>query len=581
MPSSHHRSLSLLVTYIRPQWPKALLMALCLLVTIGLELVNPLVLRYFIDTALAGGSLGSLVLAGVLFIGLSLAALAITSATSYLSEYVAWTATNTLRSDLVRHCLRLDLAFHKVHTSGELIERIDNDVDALSNFFSEFVIHLLGNALLGIGILIAFFLIDWRVGLVMLGVAILASGILWIINRRTVPAFVRLRQINADYSSFLGEFLTNTEDVRANGASGYVLSRFYTMIQQWWRVYRKANYLDYALGATSLFLFICASALAFSLGAILWSMGIVSVGTVYVMWQYTDALATPINQLQTQVQDFQKAQAAILRINELLSIQPTIRDGVGTPLPAGPLSVSFSGVSFHYEAGGEPVLQDISFSLAGGRTLGIVGRTGSGKTTLARLLFRLYDPQSGVIRLGDVPLEDTALSNLRSHIGMVTQDVQLFHATVRDNLTFFDTSIPDARVIEVLEEVELSEWLSRLPHGLDTVLAAHGGLSAGEAQLLAFVRVFLKNPGLVLLDEASSRLDPATEQRIERATSRLLAGRTGIIIAHRLATLRAVDEVMVMEHGTIVEHGTRESLANDVTTRFASLLRTGLEEVQA
>ncbi|MGB8347137.1 MAG: ABC transporter ATP-binding protein [Ktedonobacteraceae bacterium] len=582
MHISLKRYLALLVTYLKPQWPRALLMALCLLAGIGLELLDPQILRYFIDTALAGGASASLVLAGALFIVVSLALFGLTVATSYLSEYVAWTATNQLRSDLVAHCLALDMAFHKAHTSGELIERIDADVDALSNFFSEFVVHLLGNVLLAAGIIVAFYLIDWRVGVVMSAVAVLAFVILLSINRRGLPYWVKLRQVNADYSSFLGEYLAGTEDIRGNGAANFVMLRFYELLRRWWPLYRKANYLDYALGATGLFIFVCASALAFTLGAYLWSIGAVTVGTVYVMWSYTDMLSTPISRLQNQLQDFQKAQAAVQRIDDLLRTRPAIRDGVGTPLPADALSVTFADVSFSYEADGDAVLRAITFTLAARRILGVVGRTGSGKTTLARLLFRLYDPQSGAIRLGDTPIASATLRDLRQRVGMVTQDVQLFHASVRDNLTFFDGSLPDTRILAVLDDMGLTAWYRRLPQGLDTLLSSDGaGLSAGEAQLLAFARVFLKNPGLVILDEASSRLDPATEQLIERATARLLAGRTGIVIAHRLATLQKVDEIMVIEDGAIREYGPRAALASDGASRFASLLQTGLEEVQA
>jgi ABC-type multidrug transport system fused ATPase/permease subunit len=176
-----------------------------------------------------------------------------------------------------------------------------------------------------------------------------------------------------------------------------------------------------------------------------------------------------------------------------------------------------------------------------------------------------------------VPLEE-----VRRRVGLVTQDVQLFHATVRDNLTFFDPSIPDARILAVLEDLGLGAWYGRLSNGLDTELESDGsGLSAGEAQLLAFTRVFLKDPGLVILDEASSRLDPVTEYLVERAVSKLLQGRTGILIAHRLATVQRADEIMILEDGRIVEHGTRVALMSDAGARFAGLLRTGLEEVLA
>jgi ABC-type multidrug transport system fused ATPase/permease subunit len=218
--------------------------------------------------------------------------------------------------------------------------------------------------------------------------------------------------------------------------------------------------------------------------------------------------------------------------------------------------------------------------VAPGAVLGLLGRTGSGKTTLARLLLRLYDPSCGEIRVGDVAIRATGLHDLRRHVGIVTQDVQLFNATVRDNLAFFNRSISDERIIQSLDELGLGSWYRTLPYGLDTELeSGGGGLSAGEAQLLAFVRLFLADPGLVILDEATARLDPATEQLIEQAVSKLLRNRTGIVIAHRLPTVERADEILILENGSILEHGRREHLASDATSHFAGLLRTGLHEV--
>ena len=228
------------------------------------------------------------------------------------------------------------------------------------------------------------------------------------------------------------------------------------------------------------------------------------------------------------------------------------------------------------------MLQELCFHLQPGVVLGLLGRTGSGKTTLARLVFRLYDPTAGRIVLGGVNVRQPRLKALRKCIAIVTQDVQLFQASVRDNLTFFDRSIPDEQIRAAIGELELADWYASLPEGLDTQLEAGGrSLSAGEAQLLAFTRVFLRDPGLVILDEASSRLDPATEQRVERAIDKLLQDRTAIIIAHRLGTVHRADEIMILEQGRVSEHGDRARLASDPSSRFSKLLRTGLEEVLA
>ncbi len=232
------------------------------------------------------------------------------------------------------------------------------------------------------------------------------------------------------------------------------------------------------------------------------------------------------------------------------------------------------------------VLKDVSFSLEAGKVLGVLGRTGSGKTTLTRLLFRLYDVDAGQILLDGIDVRDASLRDLRQHVGMVTQEVQLFEATVRDNLTLFRSydpdrpSISDVQIIEAVDTLGLGDWLKALPDGLDTMLKTGGqGLSAGEAQLLAFTRLFLRNPQLVILDEASSRLDPATEQLLERAIDRLLQDRTGIIIAHRLQTVKRADDILILENGRSLENGTRTNLANDPNSRFYHLLKTGMQEV--
>jgi ABC-type multidrug transport system fused ATPase/permease subunit len=247
--------------------------------------------------------------------------------------------------------------------------------------------------------------------------------------------------------------------------------------------------------------------------------------------------------------------------------------------------VEFRDVTFAYEddasvGPGQVVLHNLTCRMASGEVLGLLGRTGSGKTTVTRLLLRLYDPTEGSITLGGVALRDAQLAALRGEIGMVTQDVQLFRGSIRDNLTFFERSIPDERIWQALEALGLVEWCKALPQGLETVIeGGGGGLSAGEAQLLAFTRVFLKDPGLVILDEASSRLDPATERLVERAVAGLLRGRTGIIIAHRLSTVEHVDTILILDHGEAVEHGARTKLVADPDSRFSHLLRTGVEEV--
>jgi len=572
---------ALLVRYLRPQWPRALLLAGLLLGSIGLQLINPQFLRFFIDMAAAQASNAVLARAALLFILAALLNQALSVGATYASENLAWSATNGLREDLAMHCLRLDMPFHKAHTPGEMIERIDGDVTALANFFSQFVIYVLGNALLLVGVLVVLWGIDWRAGLAMSGFAVVGMGAMLRARNIAVPFWERSRQAAADLTGYLVERLAGAEDIRSSGAVAYVLRGFFQLLRGLYDTTRLATLVGSVMSVVVLSVMALGTVAAFGIAALLYHGGVITLGTAYIIFHYSQMMFRPLNLISRQMEDLQKASAGIERIQQLRDERCLVQDGPGVALPAGPLAVEFRGVSFAYDSE-ETVLHDVSFRLEAGRVLGLLGRTGSGKTTLTRLLCRLYDADQGAILLAGIDIRQPRLAELRRRVGVVTQDVQLFQATVRDNLTFFDPSISDKQILAVLEELGLEDWYRTLPKGLDSEMAADAtGLSAGEAQLLAFARVFLRDPGLVILDEASSRLDSVTEQRIERAVERLLRNRTGLIVAHRLSTVSRVDEIMILEHGRICEYGEREHLAGNPTSRFAGLLRTGLEEALA
>ncbi|GCF08065.1 ABC transporter ATP-binding protein [Dictyobacter arantiisoli] len=571
----------LLLRYLSPQRMQVLLLGSLLCAEIALQLIDPQFLRIFIDTITSVGPQPSLMGIAALFIGIAIAQQLVTVGATYISERVGWKATNALRADLALHLIRMDMSFHKVHTPGELIERVDGDVNELANFFARFVTKILGGTLLLLGILIILWSIEWHVGLALTIFALITLfGITSTRGLATQPWKV-YRQVTADLFGFLEERLRGTEDIRANGARSYVLRRLFMLTRQRLETGKRARLISSIPWSLPTFFFAMAYIIAFVLIAWLYPARIISIGTAFLIYYYTQLLAQPIMLISHQLDDFQKATASIARIGELLNTPRYITDGPGAILPAGPLSVSFEGVEFGY---GETdmILKNISFEMKPGEVMGILGRTGSGKTTLTRLLFRLYDPAAGCIYLGGQPIKQAGVADLRRHIGIVTQEVQLFHATVRDNLTLFDHSIADSLIHQALADMGLTGWYEKLEQGLDTMLAANGGgLSAGEAQLLAFTRVFLRDPGLIILDEASSRLDPATEHLIETAMDKLLSNRTGIIIAHRLGTIKRVDTILIMENGEISEYGPQQELLAKQHSRYAALLRTANEEVLA
>ncbi len=579
LPLGHYWHL--LRSYLLAQGARVALLAVLLFGGIALQLLNPQVLRSFIDTAQSGRPLNTLFVSAALFIGVALLQQALAVGATYVGELIGWTATNALRTDLLQHALRLDMRFHNARTPGELIERIDGDVTTLANFFSQFVLRVLGNGVLLAGILVLYAREDWRAGLVMGLFVVAALLLLGALRDVGTPAWTAGRAASAAFMGFTEERLAGLEDIRASGAAVYQMRQLYEHMRQLLQRYRKARLVNHLALIGARAMFVLGQAAALAVGAYLFFADAISIGTVYMLSFYAGLLIAPLEQLSRQIGDLQQAGAGIQRVAELQAILPEVSDGTGAATPDAAPEVVFDNVSFHYVET-QPVLRNVTFQLAPGTVLGLLGRTGSGKTTITRLLVRLYDPTTGSIRLGGANLRDLRLADVRRHVGVVTQDVQLFRASVRDNLTFFNRTIPDSQIVQALDDMGLGEWLRTLPHGLDTPLTAGGEtLSAGEAQLLAFTRVLLKNPGVIILDEASSRLDPATERRLDRAITQLLAGRTGIIIAHKLATVQRVDEIMVLEAGQIVEYGRRASLAADPTSRFAGLLRTGLEEVLA
>jgi ATP-binding cassette subfamily B protein len=576
-------SLDLLLRYLRPQWRLAAVLGLLLAASLALQLTNPQVIRYFLDATQSGGSRDQLLWAAAAYLLFALGQQAFGLGATLAGQQLAWRSTNSLRHDLALHCLRLDQAFHKTHTPGEMIERLNGDVSQLAEFFSTFTLHVIANSVLVIGILILLFAADWRVGL---GLSLYVAVTLWVLagaQRMAAGRWAAANQSSAELSGFIEERLAGAEDIRAAGAVPYMLYRLQCLMRGWLQKYRAAFMLSSLVFNFTNLLSVAGYALGLALAVLLYMRHDVSIGTAYLIVAYAGMLARPLHSLREQARQLQQAGGGIQRINALFQLKPRVGSPIaGRPGPAaGPLALEFQQVSFAYDAD-EPVLRGVTFNARPGRVLGVLGRTGSGKTTLARLLFRFYDPDTGAVRLGGEDLRGFALDELRARVGMVTQDVQLFQATIRDNLTFFNPRRDDAALWRALEALQLASWVWAQPQGLDTPLAAGGqGLSAGEAQLLAFTRVFLHDPGLVILDEASSRLDPATENRLELAIDRLLAGRTAILIAHRLQTVARADDILILDNGRVAEYGRRESLAADPGSRFFRLLHTGLEAALA
>ena len=369
------------------------------------------------------------------------------------------------------------------------------------------------------------------------------------------------------------ERLTAAEDLRSNGAGAHAMWRFVedsadamgsavrrekAFLRMWWGV-------DGSVAA--------GSVVSLVVSAMLVSRDIITVGDAFLLFQYVLLLARPLEDMVDQLETVQKANGAMVRVIDLLAVEPDIRDDGTTIPPSGPLSIEFERRQRTTTATTRSCCsRSTSTSLPADRSA-IVGRTGSGKTTLSRLVLRLVEATSGTLRLGGVPIEDIPFAELRRRVALIPQEVELLSGTVRDNVTLFDETPTDEAVETALRNAGLGALADG---GIHRELGAGGaGLSAGEAQLLALARVWLRDPDIVVLDEATARIDPATEALLEDAVAALTLGRTTLIIAHRLSTLRYVDEIVVLDHGRVVEHGDRADLADDIDSRYRHLLESG------
>ena len=384
----------LLVTYFRPLWRLALGLGIVLLSNISLRLINPTLISSFIDAVVGGKPASELVKDALLFLGTAILIQLLALGETYLAANMGLLATNRLRADLALHCMKLDLSFHNQHTPGEMIERVDGDVGTLENFFSRFILEVLGSIILMVGILIILFRIDWRVGAVFCLFILISLAILSKIRDVAVPSYRKARQVNAELFGFLEERLSGTEDVRANGAVAYVMRGLYEYSRPVLRTWVKAQFTGGLAYSAIVILFIAGSAIALALGAYLFKSGAITIGTVYLIFRYAELLNLPLENINRQFYELQQAGASSIRIMDLLALKSVVLNTGEVELPPRQaFSVECKRVSFKYQDDVdrpknkpeetvpvktelEKVLNDISFKLPAGVILGLLGRTG-------------------------------------------------------------------------------------------------------------------------------------------------------------------------------------------------------------
>ena len=540
----------------------------------GVQVASPLVVQAFLDLAQAGAALERLLRVAVLFICVALAGSALDIVRSHAGTVLAWQAMNSLRRTLFRHTVDLGHSFFARSSPGTLLERIDGDVAKLGRLLSDLLMELVANLLMTAGVIVVLLFEDWRVGVAVAAFAVVGALVVDRVRALGVPRFIRSRAASAAFFGRLGEWLTATEELRPLGGQRYIRASLERVLAHWLPREVAAEIAGHAMSLANTLLFIGGMAVGLSVAAGLYRAGLLTLGTVWLVYRYSELIRGPLSALRAEMQQLQQAQASLVRIDELLAESNAAHDGAAR-LPVAACSLEFDRVRFSYVAGA-PVLREVSFALAAGTVLGLVGSTGSGKSTIARLLARMIELQAGDVRLGGVSVRELASRHLRQRVAMLPQETQIIPGSLRDNVALFDDAVSAAAVAGTFQRLGAGTWLRELADGVDTAIGPGGReLSSGERQLVAIARILLRDPSLVILDEPAARIDPATEALVRGALAQLLHGRTGLIIAHRRSTLDLVDSIALLERGNIVERSAWADLVAGAESRIKAFIEHG------
>jgi ATP-binding cassette subfamily B protein len=555
------RRLGLLIRLARPYRARTTLALVTLVGYTLVALLPPYLAKLAVDEGLVARDLSTLTAVVVAFVAAGFAALALSAAQTYFTGWVGERALADLRIRLFDHLQRLSLGFYERNRTGAIVSRITNDVEALDQLVTDGFSSLVQNSLVLAGTAVVLFLLDWRLALATLVVLPLMAGATAWFRSRSNRAYRQVRERLGLVTATLAEDISGMRVVQSFSREPASQASFRGVNER----YREANHETVVLNGLYFpavdVLSSIATAIVLGFGGVLVVDGSLTVGTLLAFTLYLANFFEPVQQLSQLYNTFLSATAALDRIMVVLDEEPEVVDAAESgELPRIRGHVRFEHVRFGY--GSLPdVLHELDLEVPPGTTVALVGHTGAGKSTIAKLLARFYDPREGRIAIDGHDLRDVTQSSLRGQLGIVPQEGFLFAGTVAENIAFGRPGASLEEVVAAAEAVGADTFVDELPGGYDTDLGERGfRLSLGQRQLVAFARAILADPRILILDEATSSVDIGTERRIERGLRRLLAGRTAFVIAHRLSTIRRADVIVVLDHGRIVEEGTHEEL---------------------
>jgi ABC-type multidrug transport system fused ATPase/permease subunit len=555
------RRIGMLVRLTAPYRGRTILAIVALLAATATTLAPPYLAKLAIDDGirqenltLLGWIVAAFLVAGLLNWGAGVAQ-------TYLTGWVGERILTDLRRRLFRHLQRLSLGYYERNRAGTVISRLTNDVEALDQLVTDGVTSLVQNSLTLFGTAIILFFLDWRLALATLVVFPLMSIATAVFRRRSSRAYRRVRERLGAVTAALQEDISGMRVLHSFRREERNAAQFRSVNDD----YRRANHETVVLNGLYFpfvdFLSSAATAVVLGYGGYLVFDGSMEIGTLFAFIAYLSNFFDPVQQLSQLYNTFLAAVAALDKIIDVMDEEPEVVDAPGAvELPPVEGHVAFEGVRFAYGRGPE-VLHGLDLDVPAGTTVALVGHTGAGKSTIAKLLARFYDPTQGRITIDGHDLRDVTQESLRRQLGIVPQEGFLFAGTVRENILFGRPDATPEEVASAARAVGAHEFILELEDGYETEVNERGSrLSLGQRQLVAFARALLADPRILILDEATSSVDIGTERRIELALGTLLAGRTSFIIAHRLSTIRNADLIVVLEHGELVEQGTHEEL---------------------
>jgi len=555
------RLLARLLTYLRPYAREVALAVALLLAASLLALAGPYLVKVAIDRSIASGDLAGVNRIALLFLAASLGVFALRYAQTVLTYRIGQRAMLDLRLQVFARAQEQSLSYFDHTPVGRLMTRVGSDVEVLQELFSSGAVNVFGDLFTVVGVVAAMLLLDWRLALASFTVLPVLFGATIVFRRYVRRSFREIRRKVARMNAVLNEHLAGLAVVRLFSRERAAAARFDAVNDEHRRAYLRAI-LAYSvffplvevIGAV-------AVALILSYGG--WRVigGGLTFGGLVAFIEYVQRFYKPVQDLAEKYNVLQSAMAASERIFAVLDTAPAIVDAPGAaPLGRARGEVEFRGVWFAY-AGEEHVLRDVSFRAAPGERVAFVGATGSGKTSIVSLLARFYEPGRGQILLDGRDIRSLRQGDLRRQLAVVLQDVFLFSGTVAANIGLGDPAIDRARIEEAARRVRADEFIRRLPRGYDTEVGERGALlSTGQKQLLSFARALAHDPPILVLDEATSSVDAGTEALIQEALDVLFAGRTSLVVAHRLSTIQGADRIVAIHKGRIRESGTHEEL---------------------